>query len=104
MTDEVVEQEVESLKTAFKQVQADLAELTKLIGELTAQRAKEGFAEVREASEHVQEKLQKAASNAREIGQSGLSHLEKEVAEKPLASVLIAFGVGWLLGRLGSRG
>ncbi len=104
MDDESVNNDVEKLHGAFKQVQADVAVLSKAIAELTALRAKESLADVRQAGEKVQEKLSQVAAEARAAGQSGISALEQEITGKPLTAVMLAFLVGLVVGKAGSRG
>ena len=90
--DEPLKQEVEALRADLKQIKADLLGLSKTIGQITKAEATERLQDVRQAGEQVEQRLRQAAGEAR-------TTLEQQVKEKPLGTLLIAFGLGLLFGR-----
>jgi len=77
------------------ELQAEVERLTKALEE-----AKAAIAEDVGAPPHG------ARETAEEIGervQEGLSDLQKQIGENPVPSALIAFGIGFLLGRVFTR-
>ncbi len=77
------------------ELQAEVERLTKALEEAKALIA-----------EDVGEHEHTARETAEEIGervQEGLSDLQKQIGENPVPSALIAFGIGFLLGRVFTR-
>lgn len=88
-----------SSKTAeeLAELKAEVERLTKALDE-----AKAAIAE----STAPEEEAQSAFETAEEIGervQEGLTDLQKQIGEHPVPSALIAFGIGFLLGRVFTR-
>ncbi|HUD51689.1 hypothetical protein [Parvibaculum sp.] len=77
------------------ELQAEVERLTKALEEARTAIAEDTGAEVhgaREAAEEIGERFQE-----------GLSDLQKQIGENPVPSALIAFGIGFLLGRVFTR-
>jgi len=94
--DETVKSEVEALRNDFKLVKEDLVSLTRALSQLTAKHAGEGVEDLKVARDKVEAHVRQAAGEARDT-------LEQQIKEKPLGTLLIAFGVGLLLGKALSR-
>lgn len=74
-----------SLEQEFDSLKGDLESLKKTL-------AKKGM-----------RALDSAVSSATETGQQGLATLENQIVERPLASLLIAFAAGVVIGKLTDR-
>ncbi len=92
-TDEIAE-----LKKAFAELQANVAELNASLQQVLHQQTEAGSAE--EATEDDLELLRQRLATLRERGEVAARELAREVEQHPLASVGIAFGIGYLLARL----
>ncbi len=80
------------LKDDLTRIQADLAALAQTVRALVGDQAEEGVAQAREAASKI--KSQASATAAR---------VEQEVTNRPLVSLLVAFGAGLLVGKLLDR-
>lgn len=76
-------------------LQAEVERLTKALEEARTAIAEDAGAEARSARE--------AAEEIGERVQEGLADLQKQIGENPVPSALIAFGIGFLLGRVFTR-
>jgi ElaB/YqjD/DUF883 family membrane-anchored ribosome-binding protein len=98
-------------------IRADIAALTDTVGKLAAEasKAQAAFAkDVKKAaksagrigSEAWEEAAQLGADTAEAAGdaaQAGMASLEKQIRQKPFNAVLIALGIGFVVGLLGHR-
>lgn len=82
----------EQLQADMEQLRADVSAMMETIGKLAEDGRHEGARRVREA----RDKMIDQAEKSREA-------VESQIVERPLVSVLAAFGVGMLLGRLLDR-
>ena len=92
MTNKQAGSDAEKLRADLDQIQKDVAALTDTLKKLGAERGHEGMDAVRRAAAAT-EKQAKAA----------VQSVEDQVAERPLQSMLVAFGVGFLIGKLFDR-
>lgn len=84
-------------------IQADIAALTESIRALGAERVEAGADALREAAYRAGETMRMSAEDARRRGEVMAQDLEERIAANPLSAVLIATGVGLVLGALFSR-
>jgi ElaB/YqjD/DUF883 family membrane-anchored ribosome-binding protein len=73
-------------------IEALRAEVERLTSALEAERARHGSAFSRETAEELGERMQE-----------GFGELQKQIDANPVPSALIAFGIGFLIGRLFTR-
>lgn len=92
MDDKAIKSDVEALRNDFKQVKEDLVELTKTLTQLTSRQANESLDDLKHARDKLETQLRQAAGEARDS-------LEARVKDQPLGTLLIAFGIGLLLGK-----
>ena len=90
--DDNLKQEVETLRTDLKQIKADLTALSKTLAQITTSEATERLQGIKQAGEQAEARLRQAATDAR-------TTLEEQVREKPLGTLLLAFGIGLLFGK-----
>lgn len=94
--EKTIKTEVEALRADFKQVKEDLVGLTRILSQYTSKQAGEGLDDLKQARDRIEAQLRQAAGEARDT-------LEQRVKEQPLGTLLIAFGVGLLIGKAVSR-
>jgi ElaB/YqjD/DUF883 family membrane-anchored ribosome-binding protein len=91
--------DLESLKKSFAQLRSDLTSLVGNAvgaGKTSAHLVKEQAAA---AADGVKHKLHDLKDHGSETAEA----IERKISERPLASVLIAFGIGYVMARLISR-
>lgn len=98
-----VKGEAENVQADLKRLRDDIAALSQTIAALTAQQASRGIGAAHDASEKVVESVHKATEEIRRAGGESIASLEHKITERPLSAVLIALGVGLLLGKLTDR-
>ncbi|MCB2101325.1 MAG: hypothetical protein KDE22_10675 [Rhodobacterales bacterium] len=86
------EADTTNLQEDLSRLRADIESLSRTVKDIAADRGAEGVRRVKETAEKVRE----GASEAQ-------LRVEAEIANRPLTSVLAAFGVGMLIGRLVQR-
>jgi ElaB/YqjD/DUF883 family membrane-anchored ribosome-binding protein len=87
--------EIKALRDDFTALMATVKEY----GELQAAQAAHS---ARETIDRVGERIRMTADEARERGEAMATEIEVMIARRPLTSVLIALGVGYLIGKLRS--
>ncbi len=103
MVETTVKTEFDSLRDELSQMRADLASLSKTIGELTTLGVAEGLSDLQKAGKTVQRKVSKVIEDADALRQTGMTAIEEQISARPLSTVALAFGVGLLLGKLLDR-
>ena len=91
-----IDSNLDTVKDDLGKLKADLSSLTT---------AFQGFAAetVRTKWNGTQEKLDQWTERARSQSRESLEDLAEEIEDRPLTSILLAFGLGVLLGRLFDR-
>lgn len=98
-----VEQTSADLSAQIETLKADVAELTKVMGDYgRAQKAQLG-ATAEDSFEAAKQKGAETAEYARQQARDAYAGAEKTVRANPAASVGIAAGVGFLVGLLATR-
>ena len=93
---EFISNEVESLKKSFSQLRSDL---TSLVGSAVVG-AKSGAHIASEKAAAVADGVKHKIGDIKDAGIEKEKALEQKIADHPIASVVIAFGVGFYLARL----
>ena len=96
MTTRNLEGEFDILKDDLVKLRGDIANLSAALKETTSET-------VHEQVEAIRARLDGIAGDARVQGRQALDGLADQIEERPLASIMVAFGVGILLGRLLDR-
>jgi len=82
----------EELRDDLEKIKSDLASLVDAVGKFAADGGREGL----RAFDNVRARAQTQAAHS-------IESIEHQVAERPLVSVLIAFAVGMIFGKLMDR-
>ena len=97
MGQEDIGQDLEALREDVTRLRADLSQLAKSLVD-------KGKSETDSAKEKMVDELMAGLKSARVRGNDTVESVEHKIQEKPLMSLLIAFFVGLLLGKLFDRG
>ena len=98
-----VEQEFDALKADFGKLSADLVVLSEALRSLTGQDAVNYLAKLRSFAGAEADGLGTAATGLGARGQDALASVGRQISERPLASVLICFGLGLIISKLIER-
>jgi ElaB/YqjD/DUF883 family membrane-anchored ribosome-binding protein len=96
MTSHDVEGEFSAVKDDLAKLRADITNLSAAIKELTSDR-------LHEQIDSLKGRIDRVTHDAKDQGRQALDDLADHIEERPVSSVLIAFGAGILLGRLFDR-
>jgi ElaB/YqjD/DUF883 family membrane-anchored ribosome-binding protein len=97
------DQEMEAVKDHIEALRSDLATLTTHIKGLSSATLEQAQSAGALKFEELSADLQRAADAIRQQGQASIAQFENMVREKPLISLLAAFGAGVLFARLLER-
>jgi ElaB/YqjD/DUF883 family membrane-anchored ribosome-binding protein len=97
------DQELDAVKAHIQALRTELATLTTHIKGLSSARLEQAQTAGSLKLEELSGDLQRAADAFRQQGQASIAQLESTIREKPLISLLAAFGAGVLLARLLER-
>lgn len=102
-----LDQELDTLRADLGKIRDDIASLTRTLGDAAAAEAKAGGARLNEAAHAAartaKDRAQHFADAARTQGEEGIAALEQRIERNPITSVLVAFGVGLVIGKLLDR-
>ena len=96
MSSHNVESEFDTLKDDLAKLRADVASLSATLRDITSDT-------VHEQVDVIRGRINSLTGSAKAEGQQRLDELTEQIEERPLTSVLIAFGVGLLIGKLFDR-
>lgn len=96
MTSRDVEGEFSAVKDDLAKLRADVANLSAALKGLTSET-------VHDQIDSLKGRIDRMTHDAKDQGRQALDDLADHIEERPVSSVLIAFGVGILLGRLFDR-
>ncbi|OBS10942.1 DUF883 family protein [Acidihalobacter prosperus] len=92
--------EINVIREDLGKLRQDVAELTRALKDVAASRADDARAQVKAGVAEARERLKQQASQAGEQGREYYDAIEKQVSERPLTSLLISFGIGFVLAKL----
>jgi ElaB/YqjD/DUF883 family membrane-anchored ribosome-binding protein len=95
--------EMEALQENFKQLRSDFQDLSKTIGDISRQRVENGIETLRHTGGRATERVRAAAADASSFRDATLAAAEKQVADHPVSSLMIAFAAGMMIGKLVER-
>ncbi|MCX5497722.1 hypothetical protein OSH11_23690 [Kaistia dalseonensis] len=91
------------LSEQVKAIQAELLGLTETIRSFTSQKAEAGADAFRDAAHAASETVRSSAEDARRRGEHLAEDIEGRITANPVPSVLIAAGIGLVIGALIGR-
>lgn len=86
------DKELQELKDEFSELKSELSQIGKTVSQLA-----------RSATDEGRNRVRAAADQSREQARETWSAFEKEVEERPMTSIAIAIGIGFILGKLLDR-
>jgi ElaB/YqjD/DUF883 family membrane-anchored ribosome-binding protein len=96
MTARNIDGEFDNVKDDLTKLRNDIANLSNALKDVTSDTVNEQIALIRHRIDGI-------TGDAKQHGRATLDDLTVRIEERPLASVLIAFGVGLLIGRILDR-
>ena len=103
MAESELSREMETLRADLAKLRADFAGVTdalKEAGQKKAETAREGLADLLKS---LRDELGGVLDQARDKGKRSVETVGHQIEERPLASLLTAFGVGFILAKLLDR-
>ena len=98
-----IQKELHDLKSDVSRLASDVAGFGGAVKDSAAESMHRAARRIRDDVDNAQDVLKERVDLVREKGRQVLSDLEGQIAEHPLASVLTAFGVGFILAKLMGR-
>ncbi|WP_449220016.1 DUF883 family protein [Tistrella mobilis] len=98
-----VDTEMETLKADLAALKADLAKVTRQAGRTAGIGAEELGDKANEEISRLKTEVDRLMQLASERGRGAVAAAEHKIEERPLTSVLVAFGVGLVIGKLIDR-
>ena len=102
-----LEEEFDTLKAGLDTLRKDIGSLVSSFGDAATDevktRGRRARAAVGRATDRVGEAWDDATNQASRRGREGVAALEHQIEERPFISVLVAFGIGLVIGKLINR-
>jgi ElaB/YqjD/DUF883 family membrane-anchored ribosome-binding protein len=95
-----IKTEVETLKQDIGRLREDLADLLKAVRDEGGRRVGETKQRLREEAMNRIDDFKEVLDNARQFGQKACREAQKKIEQRPIATLLTAFGIGVIVGRL----
>lgn len=88
---------MDSMREEFKSLRAQVEDLLKTANEKRHDLTDDMAEKIARELEKTRKKAGERAEQLRHAGQHGLGEVEAQVRQNPLVSLLIAFGLGWVV-------
>jgi ElaB/YqjD/DUF883 family membrane-anchored ribosome-binding protein len=102
-----LEEEFDALKAGVDTLRKDISSLVSSFGDAATDevrtRGRRARAAVGRVTDRAGEVWDDATNEASRRGREGVAALEQRIEERPFISVLVAFGIGMVIGRLINR-
>lgn len=95
-----VKSDYDNLKADFQALRSDVMGLVESLKGTASVKAKEVSADLLQSGEQMAQRALGAVGQVKEKGSELASSLETQVKERPLMSILVAFGAGLVLSRM----
>lgn len=104
MTDtEAVKNDTDALRDDLNALRSDIASLAATVKELMVSKARDAGAAAGENLDELRDRVEQLAEQAKERGRAASEKLQRQVEERPLTSLLVAFAAGLVISRLLDR-
>ena len=104
MADEGLQNDLDQLRTDMAKLRADLSAIGDGVKKMGTEAVGATQAKVKSAAQDALDEFQEKLNEAKSQGKQAIHDLEREIKEKPLTSLAVAFGVGFVLSKLLGRG
>jgi ElaB/YqjD/DUF883 family membrane-anchored ribosome-binding protein len=98
-----LEEEFDALKAGVDTLRKDISSLVSSFGDAATDEVKTRGRRARAAADRAGEVWDDATNEASRRGREGVAALEQRIEERPFISVLVAFVIGVLIGKLIDR-
>lgn len=102
-----LEEEVDTLKADLDTLRKDISSLVSSFGDAAIDEVKTGGRRARAAVGRVTDRAGEvwddATNEASRRGREGIAAVEQQIEERPFISLLMAFGIGLVIGKLSNR-
>ncbi len=95
-----IRMEVQTLKEDVNKLRADLGELLETARAEGKRRVGESRQRIREGVMNRIDQFKEVLDNARQCGQKAREKAQEKIEQRPITTVLAAFGIGLIVGRL----
>lgn len=95
--------DLDGLKSEIEQLRSDLGSLFEAVLNAGEDKAEDATSSMREELHERWEALRDSIEHAKERGEQAVETAQHTIEERPLISVMVAFGVGLLTGKLIGR-
>ncbi|EKV30527.1 hypothetical protein C882_4486 [Caenispirillum salinarum AK4] len=97
------ESDVDRLKSDMDALRKDFAALTESLKDVSTARGRSYAERARATADDYQHRAQATAEEYQARARAGLEQAQATIEERPMTSVLVAFGIGLLLGKILDR-
>lgn len=98
-TKETTTEKERDLQEEFDKLKTQVSDLASLLKEQGQQRASNVKSDLGDQVAEYEEKLKEQVAHAKDLGNENLEKVSCHVKEKPIASLLVAFGVGYVISK-----
>jgi ElaB/YqjD/DUF883 family membrane-anchored ribosome-binding protein len=103
MAEKEFDKELAALRADLGRLKTDLAAIVEVLKESGREKAEAAGTEIGDLLKVLEQGLKEALVSIKERGESSVESLGRRVEQRPLLSLLIAFGAGLLFGQISNR-
>lgn len=100
MAERNLQQELDGLKANFNQLKKDWDDMASTGGSMAGDVLAATKKKFEEEAQKLMDNLQKAAESVQDHGKKMYDQVERQVEEKPVASLMTTLGIGFIIGWL----
>ena len=100
MAEDPVRKELEALKADIAKLREDLGALTEAVKEAAGERVQGAKARAADSARGAWEEVERRLNDVLGQGREAVDQVEQRIAEHPGGSLLTAFGLGFIIGKL----
>jgi ElaB/YqjD/DUF883 family membrane-anchored ribosome-binding protein len=98
-----VTEQYDSLKADMAQLRDDVTEFFHAVMDAGNSGLKDAQSRIGDELQHRIDTVRERMHALRDRGRDGMSNVQSRIEERPLTSIVIAFAVGWLAGKIFDR-